>query len=73
MTALRKPLLRVPASDPLWQKFLAAPVHEGPLPEAEVEGLAEAMRMSTVGGETVTAEIRRRSAVERTTSSRRKG
>lgn len=71
MTALRKPLLRVPASDPLWQKFLAAPVHEGPLPDAEGDDLAEAMRASTVRGEVVTAEIRRRAAENRV--ARRKG
>lgn len=71
MTALRRPLLRVPASDPLWRKFLTAPVHEGPLPDAEGEDLAEAMRATTVRGESVTADIRRRAAAER--AARRKG
>lgn len=71
MTAVRKPLLRVPASDPLWQKFLAAPVHEGPLPDAERDALAEAMRASTVPGESVTTEIRRRAAAE--SAARHKG
>lgn len=68
MTALRKPLLRVPATDPLWRKFVAAPVHEGPLPDAEGDDLAEAMRTTTVRAESITAEIHRRASSERARS-----
>lgn len=71
MLAAKKPLPRVPASDPLWQKFLAAPVDDGPLPEAEQEGLAEAMRAKVMPGAEVTASIRRRA--ESPSAPRRKG
>ncbi len=73
MPALKKSLPRVPVSDPLWQKFLAAPVEDGPLPEAEQENLAEAMRGSLVPGATVTAEIGRRAAAARKSAPRRRG
>lgn len=60
MTAARKLSPAIPDDDPLWQKFLAAPVDSNPAPEQELLGLQEADLGEFVDGETVSAEIARR-------------
>lgn len=51
-------------SDPLWQKFLAAPYDPNSAPEQEILGLEEAKAGGFVDGATVSAEIARRAELE---------
>lgn len=67
MTAARKLSPAIPEDDPLWQKFLAAPVDPNPAPEQETLGLQHA-GMGGMGdmvdGASVSAEIARRAQRE---------
>lgn len=62
MTAARKLQPAVAEDDPLWQKFLAAPVDPEPAPEQELLGLAEAKQGGFVSGAAVSAEVARRAS-----------
>lgn len=57
MTAARKLSAAIAEDDPLWQKFLAAPVDPNPAPEQEVLGLQHAALGGFVDGAAVHAEI----------------
>lgn len=61
MLAARKlPPPVIPEDDPLWQKFLSAPIDPSPAPPEEVEGLEAAKFGGFVDGASVSAEIARR-------------
>lgn len=57
MTAARKLSPAIPDDDPLWQKFLAAPVDHHPVSEQEMLELQQAKQGDFVDGATVSAEI----------------
>ncbi|MEP7121554.1 MAG: hypothetical protein ABJE95_11610 [Byssovorax sp.] len=63
-TARKLPPSLIAEDDPLWRKFLSAPVDSAPAPEQEVDGLAAAKFGKLVHGATVTAEIARRSHIK---------
>jgi hypothetical protein len=64
MTAARKLIPVIPDNDPLWQKFLAAPVDPNPTPEQETLGLEQAKAGGVIDGASVSAEISRRALKE---------
>lgn len=64
MTAARKLPPAIPEDDPLWQKFLDAPLDREPPPEHEALALEQAGLGGFVDGRVVTAEIARRAATE---------
>jgi hypothetical protein len=64
MTAARKLSPAISDDDPLWRKFLAAPVDTNPTPEQETLALQQAQLGGFVDGATVSAEIARRASDE---------
>jgi hypothetical protein len=60
MTAARSLTPVIASDDPLWRKFLAAPVDLSPLSDEELAWLAQAKAGGVVSGASLSAEIARR-------------
>jgi hypothetical protein len=54
----------IPEDDPLWRKFLSAPVDPNPAPEQELLGLEQLRAGAFVDGSAVSAEIDNRARHE---------
>jgi hypothetical protein len=54
----------IPEDDPLWRKFLSAPMDLNPAPEQELLGLEQLRAGAFVDGAVVSAEIERRAHEE---------
>lgn len=60
MTAAMKLTPAIAAEDPLWRKFLAAPVDPNPLSEEELSWMEQAKVSGVVSGAVVSSDIARR-------------
>jgi hypothetical protein len=60
MTAARKLAPAIPNDDPLWRKFLAAPIDPTPLTDQELRLLEQVKVNGGIDGATMSAEIARR-------------
>lgn len=60
MTAARKLATAIDEDDPLWRKFVAAPVDPHPLTDEELSWLVQAKAVGVVPGASISAEIARR-------------
>lgn len=60
MTAARKLTPAIANDDPLWRKFVAAPVDPNPLTEQEVLWMDQAKASGVIVGASVSAEIAQR-------------